>query len=108
METRNMAKMGLYAGTGAGIILFALLGVLPGSFIGGLIGMKLAGAIFGAPMSAGLLPRIMVAVSMIMGVMTAGVVFILGTGVFGWAVGFVADTVGSGKASEAETQAARA
>lgn len=93
METRDMAKTGLYVGTGAGIILFALLGVLPGSFIGGVIGMKMAEMMFGMPMAGELLPRLMVAVSMIMGVMAAAVVFIMGTGVLGWTVGFVADAI---------------
>lgn len=93
METRDMAKKGLYIGTGTGIILFALLGVLPGSFVGGLIGLKVAGAIFGMPLAATILPRLIVAVSMIFGVMTAAVVFILGAGVLGWSLGFVADSV---------------
>lgn len=31
MKTREIAKKGLYIGTGAGPILFALVGLLPGS-----------------------------------------------------------------------------
>ena len=66
--------------------------MLPGSFAGGLIGLKIAGAIFGMPFAVTILPRLIVAVSMIFGVMTSGVVFVLGSAVLGWSLGFVADS----------------
>jgi len=90
---QEMAKKGLYAGTGAGLILFVLAGLLPGSLIGGVVGLKVAGLIFGSPLKGALLARIMVAASMIIGVLTAAVMFILGTGIVGWALGYIVDAL---------------
>jgi hypothetical protein len=87
MKTLDYAKKGLYVGTGAGIILFALVGLLPGSFVGGFIGLKLSEAIFGAAMAGTVLARVLVAVSMLVGVMVSAVTFIFGAGVMGWAAG---------------------
>lgn len=87
------AKKGLYVGTGAGIILFALVGLLPGSFVGGFIGLKMAEMIFGVAMAGTILARVLVAVSMIAGVMVSAIVFIFGAGVMGWAAGYTLDAI---------------
>lgn len=112
METKtsseSMTKTGLYVGTGAGIILFALAGLLPGSFIGGIIGLQISNMLFGAPMAASIIPRLIVAASMIMGVMVSAVVFVLGTGVLGWSVGYVADLARSAKTSEVAHETGKA
>ncbi len=99
---QEMAKKGLYAGTGAGLILFALVGLLPGSLIGGVVGLKLAGLVFGTPLKGLVIARIMVAASMIVGVLGAAVVFVLGTGIFGWSLGYIVDALKSGKEMEEE------
>ncbi len=93
MKTKEMAKKGLYVGTGMGLILFALMGLLPGSMIGGVIGLKIAGGIFGSPIQATVLARLIVAAGMITGVVAAAIVSILGTGIMGWTVGAVIDSV---------------
>ncbi len=90
---QEMAHKGLYIGTGAGLILFALVGLLPGSLIGGLVGLKIAGLLFGSPVKSLIVARIIVAVSMVAGVIGAAFVFVLGTGVAGWIVGVVIDTM---------------
>ena len=46
---KDIAKKGLYVGAGAGLVLFAIIGLLPGSFIGGVVGLNIAGSIFGYP-----------------------------------------------------------
>mgnify|MGYP001558587003 FL=1 len=99
--TREMASKGLYVGTGAGIILFVLVGLFSGSVIGGVIGLKIASSIFGGPVSAAILPRIIVAVSMIMGILVSAMVFVLGTGIAGWTLGFIADAVRGGRTAAA-------
>jgi hypothetical protein len=95
MKTKEMAKKGLYVGTGAGLVLFALMGLLPGSMIGGVIGLKIAGGIFGLPLQATVLARMIVAVCMITGVITAAITLILGTGIIGWTIGAIVDSVRS-------------
>lgn len=93
MEKNYYARKGLYVGTGAGIILFALVGLLPGSFIGGFLGLKIAEAIFGVAMAGTIVARMIVAVSMLAGVMVSAVAFIFGAGIMGWAAGYAFETL---------------
>ena len=87
MKTGDTTKKGLYTGVGAGLVLFALVGLLPGSFIGGVIGINIAGAIFGLPLTASALPRLIVAVSMLTGDILSGLVFVSGGAIVGWLTG---------------------
>lgn len=103
MKTSDWAKKGLYVGTGAGIVLFALVGLLPGSFIGGLIGMTIAKWIFGAELLGAVLPRLVVAVGMVAGVVGAAIVFVLGGGMLGYAGGFIAEAITSNRKQAAAT-----
>ena len=59
-----------------------------------MVGLKLAGAIFGAPLEGALLARVIVAVSMIAGVFASALMFIGGMGFLGWAAGYVFDAMG--------------
>jgi hypothetical protein len=102
MKTNEIAKKGLYVGTGAGIVLFALAGLLPGSLIGGVIGLQVSESIFGGPMGSALLPRMILAVCMITGVVVSALVCILGTGMLGWSLGFVVDALKSREEAAAE------
>ncbi len=106
MSSGDYAKRGLYVGTGAGIILFALVGLLPGSFIGGFIGLKMAEAIFGVAMAGTIMARVLVAVSMMAGVMVSAVAFVFGAGVMGWAAGYAFEALKRSKelpSAEAQT-----
>jgi len=92
MKTREMAKRGLYVGTGAGLVLFVLAGLLPGSLIGGVIGLKVITAVTGAPLGGAILSRIVLAVSMLTGIMVSGLVCIMGPGLIGWTLGYLIDS----------------
>ncbi|MBF0506477.1 MAG: hypothetical protein HQL09_06550 [Nitrospirae bacterium] len=102
MKRGEMAKKGLYTGAGAGLVLFALIGLLPGSFIGGVIGINVAGKIFGLPLEATVVPRIIVGASMVLGVMLAGVVFVVGSAIVGWLIGHAVDTIRESRATSVE------
>jgi hypothetical protein len=104
MKTREMAKKMAYIGAGAGLVLFAIMGLLPGSFIGGVIGLNIAGSLFGMPVSSALLPRLIVGLSMLLGVMVSGIIFIAGSTVVGWLIGYVIDSLKVGKAAPAEVE----
>jgi hypothetical protein len=80
------SKKGLYIGTAAGLVLFALLGFFPSAMVGGYVGIKLAELIVGAP-AVGILPRIFATLSMIGAVIFTGLVFVLGGPIAGWIVG---------------------
>jgi len=102
MKRGEMAKKGLYTGAGAGLVLFALIGLLPGSFIGGVIGINIAGSIFGLPLEATVVPRIIVGASMVFGVMLAGVVFVVGSALIGWLIGHAVDIIRENRAAAVE------
>lgn len=104
MKTNTMKKMGLYIGAGAGLMLFAITGLLNGSVIGGMIGINIAGGLFGLPLEATILSRLIVGASMILGVCLAGVVLVVGASSLGWLLGNLADTVMSGRALAVESK----
>jgi hypothetical protein len=63
-----------YIGAGVGLVIFTFFGLLPGSFLGGAIGLNLAGKLFGTPLVPSLFPKIIVAVSMAFGAVLFGIV----------------------------------
>jgi hypothetical protein len=99
----TLARKTAYIGAGAGLVLFALFGLLPGSLLGGAMGINIAGWLFGLPLQPGLVSRVIVLASMLIGVLVAGIVMVTATSTIGWLVGKVLET---GKAdAEAEAKA---
>ncbi|GBE00075.1 hypothetical protein BMS3Abin07_02121 [bacterium BMS3Abin07] len=92
-----MKEKFIYIGTGAGLVLFAIYGLLPGSFLGGIMGLNLSGLLFGYPVTSSLMPRIIVAVSMLLGVMVSGLVFIIAGSTLGWLLGSIVDYIRKSK-----------
>jgi len=87
----TIARKGAYIGAGAGLVLFAIFGLLPGSLIGGAMGINVAGWLFGLPLEPGLISRAIVLVSMLVGVLVAGIVMVTATSTVGWLVGRLAE-----------------
>jgi hypothetical protein len=81
-----------YIGAGAGLVLFAIFGLLPGSLLGGAMGINIAGWIFGLPLHPGLIARVIVLASMLIGVLVAGIVMVTATSTIGWLVGKVLES----------------
>lgn len=79
-----------YWGAAAGLIIFALVGLLPSSFVGGVLGLKAAGFLFGGTAEAGLASRALVGASMIVGVMVTGLIFVTGSAAMAWAAAQIA------------------
>ena len=101
---RELARKMAYIWAGAGVVLFAIAGLLPGSFLGGVVGLNIAGSLFGMPVSSALIPRLIVGVSMLLGVLVSGIIFISGATVAGWLIGYVIDTLTAGKTVTAEVK----
>lgn len=80
-----------YIGAGVGVGLFALFGLLPGAFLGGVLGLDIAGSLFGTPVDVSLLSRGIILVSMVLGVMVAGLIFTVGCATAGWVIGHFLD-----------------
>ena len=88
----TMARKGAYIGAGAGLVLFAIFGLLPGSLLGGAAGINVAGWLFGLPLEPGLISRAIVLVAMLVGVLVAGIVIVTASSTVGWLVGRVVDS----------------
>lgn len=97
MKNANYSKKMTYIGAGCGVVLFAVFGLLPGSFLGGVLGLNLAGILLGIPVTSGVLSRLIVAAAMVMGVMVAGIMFITASSLTGWLLGTIADALTAGK-----------
>ncbi len=83
----TIARKTAYIGAGAGLVLFALFGLLPGSLLGGAMGINIAGWLFGLPLQPGLLSRLIVLASMLVGVLVSGIVIVTASSTVGWLVG---------------------
>jgi len=91
-NTVVVKKCGLI-GAGIGIALFAVFGLMQGALIGGTAGMAIANYIFGsgtlAIMADELLPRIVLAASMLAGVAASCIAFVVAGSVAGAAGGYL-------------------
>ena len=88
----TLSRKAAYIGAGAGLVLFAIFGLLPGSLLGGAAGIKFAGMLFGLPLEPGVVSKAIVLLSMIVGVMVSGIAIVTATSTAGWLVGNVIDT----------------
>jgi hypothetical protein len=86
---RDFAKKFGYIGAGLGLALFALFGLLYGSFLGGLIGLSVVNVFSGPAAAGGIIARIAVAVGMVSGVLVACVITVVSC----TAAGYVIDSI---------------
>jgi hypothetical protein len=100
----TIARKGAYIGAGAGLVLFALFGLLPGSLLGGAAGINVAGWLFGLPLEPGLISRAIVLVSMLVGVLVAGIAIVTASSTVGWLIGSLVDGAVQKAHKEAEAQ----
>ena len=87
----TISRKSTYIGAGAGLVLFAIFGLLPGSILGGAAGIKFAGILFGLPLEPGMVSRAIVLASMLVGVLVSGIAIITATSTAGWLLGRVLD-----------------
>jgi hypothetical protein len=100
----SISKKTAYAGAGAGLVLFALFGLMPGSLMGGVAGINIAGWLFGLPLEPGLISRVIVLVSMLAGVMVSGVGIVTATSTLGWIIGRALEGMVREKAPAGESE----
>jgi len=92
-----LAHKPTYIGAGVGLVLFAIFGLL-GSFLGGVMGLNIAGAVLGTPVTSNVLSRLIVGGSMLIGVMVSGIMFVTTFSLAGWLIGTAIDRIRVGKA----------
>ena len=97
MKDITYTKKLTYIGAGCGVILFAVFGLLPGTFLGGVMGLNMAGLLVGGAASSEILSRVIVAASMVAGVMVSGIVFITVSSIAGWVIGTIVDVLTADK-----------
>jgi len=83
------AKKAAYVGAGAGLVFFALFGLLPGGILGGAMGINIAGWLFGLPLEPGLISRAIVLAAMLIGILVAGIVIVTAGTTIGWLLGML-------------------
>lgn len=83
----TLSRQGTYLGAGAGLVLFGLFGLVPGSLLGGAGGINFAGMLLGLPLEPGLLSRLIVLASMLVGVFISGTLIVTASSTIGWIVG---------------------
>jgi uncharacterized protein (DUF697 family) len=89
----TISRKTAYIGAGAGLVLFAIFGLMPGSLLGGAMGINIAGWLLGLPLHPGLISRFIVLASMLIGVMVAGIAMVTATSTIGWLVGKMLESV---------------
>jgi hypothetical protein len=80
-----------HLGAGIGIALFAIFGLMPGAYLGGILGVNTANTLISISAGPTLLHRIFTAGGMLTGVMAAGLMFVAGGACLGWLVGQAID-----------------
>ncbi len=88
----TIARKTAYIGAGAGLVLFAIFGLLPGSLLGGAAGINVAGWLFGLPLQPGLISRMIVLAAMLTGVLVAGIVIVTASSTVGWLFGKILES----------------
>ena len=63
------------------------------------MGLNFAGMLLGMPVTSGVLSRLIVAASMVLGVMVSGIMFITASSLTGWLLGTVADAMADARAA---------
>jgi hypothetical protein len=90
----TLSRQAAYIGAGAGLVIFAIFGLLPGSLLGGAAGIKLAGLLFTLPLEPGIISRMIVLASMLVGVVVSGITIVTASSTTGWLLGRVLDASG--------------
>ena len=99
----TLTRKTTYIGAGTGLVLFALFGLMPGSLLGGAMGINVAGWFFGLPLTPSIISRVIILASMLIGVLVAGIMIVTATSTIGWLVGRVLESGSHAKEEEAKT-----
>jgi hypothetical protein len=92
VKTQRTANKMAYKGAGAGFILVLVVGMLAASFIGGLVGTNIAAGLFVSPLTSAPSSRLIVGMSMLMGIMVSGLVLLSCLVSTGWFIGSAVDS----------------
>ena len=99
----NTMKVGTKIGAGLGVLAFLVFGIVPGFYFGSYGTLILLSHLAGGPVEPTTIVRMLTVVGIMLGIFCVGAVSIVLGSVFGTAMGYVVDVIGSlGRAKEAE------
>ena len=98
---RNTMKVGTKIGAGIGVLAFLVFGIVPGFYFGSYGTLILLSHLAGGSVEPTTIVRMLTVVGIMLGIFCVGAVSIVLGSVFGTAMGYVVDVIGSlGKAKE--------
>jgi len=89
----TLTRQGTYIGAGVGLVLFGIFGLLTGSLLGGAAGIRFAGMFFGLPLDPGIVSRVVVLASMLVGALVSGVAIVTASSTIGWLGGHALESI---------------
>jgi len=99
----NTMKIGTKIGAGLGVLAFLVFGIVPGFYFGSYGTLVLLSHLAGGPVEPTTIVRMLTVIGIMLGIFCVGAVSIVLGSVFGTAMGYVVDVIGSlGRAKEAE------
>ena len=97
----NTMKVGTKIGAGLGVLAFLVFGIVPGFYFGSYGTLVLLSHLAGGPVEPTTIVRMLTVIGIMLGIFCVGAVSIVLGSVFGTAMGYVVDVVGSlGRAKE--------
>ena len=100
---RKTMKVGTKIGAGLGVLAFLVFGIVPGFYFGSYGTLILLSHLAGGSVEPTTIVRMLTVVGIMLGIFCTGAVSIVLGSVFGTAMGYVVDVIGSlGKAKETE------
>jgi len=98
---RNTMKVGTKIGAGLGVLAFLVFGIVPGFYFGSYGTLILLSHLAGGSVEPTTIVRMLTVVGIMLGIFCTGAVSIVLGSVFGTAMGYVVDVIGSlGKTKE--------
>ena len=98
---RNTMRIGTKIGAGIGVLVFLVFGIVAGIYFGSYGTLILLSHLAGGPVGPTTIVRMLTVVGIMLGIFCAGAVSIVLGSVFGTAMGYVVDVIGSlGRAKE--------
>ena len=98
---RNTMRIGTKIGAGIGVVAFLVGGIVPGFYFGSYGTLILLSHLAGGPVEPTTIVRMLTVAGIMLGIFCVGAVSIVLGSVFGTAMGYVVDVIGSfGKAKE--------
>jgi hypothetical protein len=100
-ERKRTLKVGTKIGAALGTLVFLVFGIVPGFYFGSYGTLMLLSHLAGGPVEATTIVRMITVVGIVIGIFCTGAVSIVLGSVFGTALAYVVDAIGSlGRAKE--------